>query len=375
MIRLQTVLILLLAALLAVGCGDDSISPTIEEQPFEPAAPVNPQPAGDRLLGVTVSASENGFPADFAEARTAGTQFSEVFLAWNTVETAEGVYEDPEGIIASTAFYAAEGHKVLLVLAPLDTAGPLLPAYLADENWDARTLGFAFNDFVDWVLASLPESLEVVGISIGNEVNLGVPADEQTAFLDFLDVAVSHVQTALPDTPVGAKTTVADGLFGSSAGFVRAVNEITDVVMLNYYLLDNQFQVRPTFNVHNEFSAIAGEFSGREVWFTEVGFPSGNEHCGSSEDKQAAFFHEVFTAWDNNLATFKLLNINWLNDASAAQVAAWAQYYGSSQPGFLEFLGTLGVRTHAGEDKNAWLQIKAETGARGWSSASLPINR
>ncbi len=256
--------------------------------------------------------------------------------------------------------------SVLLVFKVIDTVGTTLPDYLAGTAWNIRSLADAFNNMADWVIAQLPAGLHIAGVAIGNEVNYVLEGNEWAEYGEFFTVTAGHLQTIEPSLKVGIKTTVTDGLFGVTRNNILALNELTDVVMLNYYLQDGQYQVRPSLLVHNDFTAIAGEFPGREIWLTEVGYQSGSEFCLSTEDKQAAFYHELFTAWDTHKYFFKYLMVNWLNDASPAQILEWEEYYGSSDPAFLEYLGTLGLRTHAGENKNAWTQLLAETEPRDW---------
>jgi len=356
----------LLFILLATGCSTDSTTPETPEQPYEPTTPVNPQPAENRLFGITVSESTNGFQEDFAVAQQAGIQVAELSLAWDAVEIADGVYQDPDGLLAATAFYAANNIKLMLTFAVINTNQRTTPDHLDQYDWNASELIEAFNNMTDFVLAELPDDVVVVGVSIGNEVDLFLTIDEWTPYGEFVAAARTHLHVDNAQLNVGVKTTVYGGLFGLTGPFIRALNEHTDVVMLNYYLMDQYFEVHAPLTVHNDFTLISGNFPGREIWLTEVGYQSGEEFCSSSEDQQASFYHEVFIAWDFHRYFFAYLMVDWLNDASEAQLAEWEAYYGSSDPAFLEYLGTLGLRTNAGEDKNAWLQLLAETAPRGW---------
>lgn len=359
-------LLLLVSALTVVGCSSDSSSPENPEQPFEPIAAVNPMPAGDRLFGIVVSESSNGFLEDFEVASQAGVQVIELPLSWDAVEVAEGVYEDPDGVLAAMDFYEANGISVMLTFAVINTVGRTTPDYLDANAWDSPELMASFNNLTDWVFAQLPENLDVVGVAVGNEVNYVLADDEWVPYTTFFEGAQDHLHTINADLKVGVKTTVIDGLFGLTGSRIKALNEHSDVVMLNYYLQDNHFQVQAPIQVHGDFFNIGAEFPYREIWMTEVGYQSGSEYCLSSEDQQAAFFHELFTAWDRHKDFFKYLMIDWLHDASEEQLDQWQVYYGLQDPGFREFLGTLGLRTNGGEEKNAWLQLKAETGPRGW---------
>ena len=60
------------------------------------------------------------------------------------------------------------------------------------------------------------------------------------------------------------------------------------------------------------------------------------------------------------------MNFIWLHDISTAEVNTYKQYYGVNARGFGEYLGTLGLRTHNGEDKQAFKTLQQEAKVRGW---------
>ena len=74
----------------------------------------------------------------------------------------------------------------------------------------------------------------------------------------------------------------------------------------------------------------------------------------------------MFSAWDDHRDVITLVLVDWLHDVTGEQVAEWTEYYGLSDPGFVEFLSTLGLRNYNHTDKYAWQQVLAETEARGW---------
>ncbi len=368
----QFVVVLGLAILVCggmVGCSDDS-GPTDppQEQPFDPTPPVNPQDKGDRLFGIAVSEGEEGFQAAFPLALQAGLQVVELPLTWDSIETAPGVYQDPNAWLAATSFYGVHNVQVMLSMAVINTVTSTVPDHLAAYDWDAPELILAFNNLMDWVMSALPQGVTVAGLAIGNEVNHVLTETTWDAYETFYEATGDHFRTQHPGIPVGVKCTVFGGVFGFDENRIKSLNEHSDVIMLNYYQQDSAFVVFAPSQVHNHFTRMTQDFQGRTIWLTEVGYQSGSEHCGSSEAMQAIFFHELFTAWDQRRFQITYLMINWLHDQSPAIIAQWEDYYGSSDPGFVEYLSTLGLRTHEGQDKDAWLQLLAETGARGWAA-------
>ncbi len=366
MLKQVSAILMMAALLIFTSCSSDSSSPEFEEHPFEPIAPVNPQPKQDRMFGITVSESSNGFNADFAVAQQAGIQTAELALLWDTVETSEGVYQDPNGVLAAMTFYEANDISLMLTFAVINTVQRTTPDYLDGYAWDAPELIAAFNSMVSWVFEQLPENLNVVGVSIGNEVNYVLQNEEWAPYGTFFQAGANHLHSIDTTLKVGVKITVRDGLFGTSVGYIKQLNQLTDVVMLNFYMMNSSFEVLDPNQVYDDFTIMVNNFPGREIWLTEVGYQSGTEHCLSSETRQAAFYHGMFTAWDYHRHEIQYVMIDWLNDASDQQLAEWEQYYQSSSPAFLEYLGTLGLRTSAGEDKDAWIQLLAEANARGW---------
>jgi hypothetical protein len=355
-----------LVCLTAIGGCDEAPEPSASTEPYEIVAPANPQPKGDRLFGINVAESQRGFGPSFHVARQAGIQLVELNIPWNAIEPAEGQYQDPWGVLAAIPFYGQNDVQVLFSLAVINTVESTVPEYLRGRAWDSPETIAAFNRMADWFLANVPADVTVPGLAIGNEVDLFLSAAQWGPYRRFFQAAAEHVRQKRPDMPVGVKTTVMEGALGRWANQVQTINQHADVVMLNYYPQGPGFRVLPPDGVGRHFDQIARLFEGRRIWLTEVGYQSGSEYCGSSETKQAQFYHHLFAAWDRHRDQIGLLLIDWLHDQSPEKIAEFTQYYGSSAPAFVEFLSTLGLRHYNHTDKAAWPQVVAEAKARGW---------
>jgi hypothetical protein len=353
---------IVLASILIFGCLGDNP----ESTDFEVFAPENPAMAVDRLFGINISESAKGFADDFKVARQAGIQVVELNIPWDYLESNQGSYSDPDGLLPATDFYGANNIQVAFSIAVVDTVADRRPAYLRGNAFNDAEVVEAFKNLLNWFMGQVPATVTVPGISIGNEIDLFLDATTWPAYTQFFQQIADYIRVQWPGIKVGVKTTVMQGVFGDGLSRIQEINRFSDVVMLTYYPQNDQFQVLEPGIVHDHLQLIEAAFLWQDIWLMEVGYPSGSSHCNSSEIQQALFFHQFFTAWDDRRSYIRLAIIDWLNDQGPGKIEEWQTYYGSSDPGFVEYLSTLGLRDHNGTDKYAWLQIIAETSVRGW---------
>ncbi|MEN8207925.1 MAG: hypothetical protein ABFR50_01615 [Candidatus Fermentibacteria bacterium] len=356
--------ITIMVLLLLSACGDESTAP---EEGYEVLPPESPQPSGERLFGIGLTESEDGFTSSFNTGMQAGIEIIELTIPWDSIEVTEGVYQDPMGgVFEAIGFFGYYDIDVMLSLAVVNTVHSTVPNYLQNSDWDSPEMIQAFNNLVDWVLAEISPAVTIISISIGNEADLYLSGNAWEDYIQFVAATSDYIRSSYPGVSLGVKNTVTNGVLGEDLLHVQQVNQYTDVVMLTYYPQNSVFQVPDPEIVHSHLQQIVSSFPGREIWLNEVGYQSGSEYCGSTQTRQAEFYHEFFTAWDTNRQSIRLVLIDWLHDISSEQLAEMEEYYGISDPGFLEYLATLGLLYHDGTEKYAWLQVLEETGARGW---------
>ncbi len=355
---------ILITSAIFISCDKDDDNDPNEN--FELLIPINPQDKADRLFGINMSESQYGFTASFEKAKEANIQVVELNIPWNQIETAEGVYTDPDGNLAATAFYGNENIKVGFSIALINTVAWEIPEYL--EGVDITSVQFvnAFKNMIDWFLENVPENVEIPYLSIGNEVDLVLEGNtDWNDYTSFYQQVATYIQTNYPNIPVGVKTTVMSGVFKSELAKIQAINQYSDIVMLNYYPQNDNFEVLDPEIVYTHFGQLVSYFPDKDIWMTEVGYQSGSKYCNSSEAKQAEFYHHLFTAWDLYKDNIKLILIDWLHDQSPALIEEWKDYYGDD-PALVEYLSTLGICNHDGTDKYSFGQIKTEAKARNW---------
>lgn len=337
-----------------------------QPRPYVPLVPSTLVERGYRQFGLNISDSTQGFDADFAAAQQTGMQLVALNLSWDDIEPTQGAYRDPDGIFQAISFYGTYDISVMLYLSVIDTVRRTTPDHLDALPFDSPTLIHAFGDLLDFVFASIPENVGVPGIAIGNEVDLYLSGQAWDEYISFFAAASDLVRTKAPGVKVGVTTTAMNTVFGSELAEALELNQFSDVIMLNLYPQNRANQVFPPDWIHQGFSLMSAAYPLKPIWLTEIGYQSGGQDCQSSELKQALFYHEFFQAWDQYPSHFPLVIVNWLNDPSQITIDQWAAYYGSSDPAFLEYLATLGLRHHDGTEKPAFPQLVTETMIRGW---------
>ena len=354
---------LLVLSFTSVSCEEEDPQPDNND---EILTPENPQAKGDRLYGINMSEGQYGFETSYEKAKNARIQVLELNIPWNQIETAEGIYTDPWGVLAATSVYGNDNIKVGFSIAVINTVAWEIPDYLNGVDITSVQFVDAFNNMIDWFMENVPDHVEIPYLSIGNEVDLVLDGDaEWSDYIYFYQEAANHIHTNYPGINVGVKTTVMEGVFKDELSKVQDINQYSDLVLLNYYPQNEHFEVLSPEIVESHFEDIVSYFPQKEIWITELGYQSGSEYCNSSEAKQAEFYHHLFTAWDTHKDHIKFILINWLHDQSPATIEEWKDYYGDD-PALVEYLSTLGLINYDGSEKYAWGQLKEELNTRGW---------
>lgn len=326
-----------------------------------------PLPRGDRLLSIDVNqASDGDYDSAFQLALQAGAQAVSLSLPWDALETAPGQYgPDPDYLTIANAYYPASDTPLVLTLAPIDTNQLRLPADLSHLAFDDPRLIDRFNRMLADSFSRLPET-QLIVLAIGNEIDayLGGDPGMCAAYEEFFAATSSYARSLRPGLQVGTKAT-SGGLLGSSRRCLEAINRHSDAILATYYPLKGDFSVRPPSSAYQDFAALASLASGKPVYLLEVGYPS-SRILGSSDALQAEFVREVFRAWDAQAGQIRLVNFTWLHDISDEALAGFLDYYGLDSRRFAEFLGSLGLRSHDGRPKLAFLALEQEGAARGW---------
>ncbi len=380
------------AAIVAlVGCGSTSASPSpgadagldatldgaIDASNEAGDAAEDVRPRLGRTLGLDINAAEDGnYITSFNLARDAGVQAVNLTIDWSRVETvsdagpdggdAGGVMDfDPNLHIANLVFPGAA--KVSLAFRAVDTTGPSLPSDLAGRPLDDAQVRQRYDAAQDYVFGQIPD-LTLTMYVIGNELDLALGTDSAkwAAYRTFFDGAAAHARTLKPGVKVGSVFTLAGAL--AHPELVTPTLANADFLGLTYYPLRADFSVRPPTDVRADLDSLVALYPSVPIFFREAGYPSGAD-VASSAEQQAAFVTELFRAWDAHAERIPIMTLFTMNEYSPQAIASLAKYYGSSDPKFLAYLGTLGLRTYApgsGANKPAWDALAHAAHARGW---------
>lgn len=323
-----------------------------------------PEKRGNRLLGIGITEGTIGFDKAFAIAESVGVKAVELPIFWDEIETEKGKYVEGWLTIADQ-FFSNTGVKLSLSLNPIDTNNLRLPKDLRDKPFNDPEVIERYKSLVDFAARKVTHS-DIFFVSIGNEIDvyLGSSAQKWQEYTEFFNAVAPYVREKFPEAVVGSKMTY-DGILnlGDKA---RRLNKSADVVLATYYPFEKGgFIVRDPKVVHDDFKSMVNLYPDKKIFFAEIGYPSGylNE---SSEKKQADFIRETFVAWDTYADKIPYLDFMWLHDQSPESVADLVKYYGLNNKSFGSFIGTLGLRTYEGKDKEAFVQFNTEIQKRGW---------
>lgn len=335
----------------------------------EPRAKPQMVPKGTRTLGISVNAAEdNNYDTAFQIAKSVGMEAVSLSVNWDQVETAPGVYGmTPNFLAIANTYYSATHTKIDLVLRPIDTNGKHVPRDLQNTAFDDPVMIARFQRVVDYVFSQLPH-VQLNFLSIGNEIDLGIGGDAMLwrQYEVFYRTVKAYVHAVKPGLRVGTTATLY-GLSQSARAQLARINRVSDIVIVTYYPLHEDFSVKDPAVMRGEIESLLALYPRKPVYFVEIGYPA-SPLLGSSQAQQRTFIDEVFQIWDAHSKRIPYLSFTWLTDISSAQVDELVKYYGLDDERFKAYLLSLGLRTHShsGKDKPAFKALRRATQKRGW---------
>lgn len=328
-------------------------------------AQINP---ASNFIGLDIStpAQNASFTYDSCFALGANLGMSRVgmYQNWTAIETAPLTYNLAIMDIAN-AYYPAYHMAVDLTIAPIHTNNLEVPADLKGLVFDSPVMIARFNTLLDSIKAHLPK-LILSSLVVGSEhdVYLGTNPALWTQYTNFYKAVSAHARTLWPSLKVATELTF-NGITTQNTR-VQSLNETSDYIGVSYYPLNPDFTVKPISSVPTDFAQLISLYPAKPICFYQYGFPS-SATCNSSEALQAEFIAQTFRTWDTHASHVRMIDFTWLHDLDTALVHYYRDYYGLSDPIFLEYLRSLGLRTWNGTNKKAFLQLQCEAKQRGYN--------
>ncbi|MBN4059211.1 hypothetical protein JYT22_01005 [Endomicrobium sp. AH-315-J14] len=320
-------------------------------------------PAEERRFGIEVDQPE-GFDhgIEIEKAKATGSSVIPLTLAWVVLEPTKGE-RDLSTLSFAMDYYRDRDLTVLLSIPTINTVAKLLPTNLKNLPINNTKVLARFANLLDDVLAI--SELELTHLVIGNEVNVYLGDKSQAewdAFETFVSAGTSHVNETRPEIEVGISVTFG----GLAEPRLAALTASTDAHFITYYYIGNDFGGVPADNVEADLATMATFADGKPLILKEFGYPTG-EATGGSEQGQADFIRESFTAWDKHAKTLTMVMFSLMFDHVYEDCEKTAAYYGfPDDEAFIQFLCTLGLRTVDDKAKPAWDELAAQASARGF---------
>lgn len=334
---------------------------------------VTSTPKGKRLMGMDLldETPSSDFSNNFTLAQEVGIDFIGVHLQWTTLEPQPMTYEDPSGaLVLFNDFIEANDLKFSLTLRPIDLTGKTVPEDLETTRFNDPELIARFKAVIDFVFTKI-DYKRLTSLQVGNEIDGYDYSNEHPDFWSdygaFLWEINSYADANYPGLKVGFTATHKGLTHGSlsNAGIFTALASVVDVLGVTYYPIDADYKVEAPETAAADLASLVAAYKDIPIYLQEVGYPSASANA-SSEEMQAQFVCQFFQAWDTYSAEIPLVSWVRLHDASLDGAKQLAGPYGLTEDGFIEFLRTLGLRTHNGQDKAAFTMLKEQAQNRRW---------
>jgi hypothetical protein len=313
--------------------------------------------AGTPLIGLEVNvpagAGQSEYVKWYERAYRAGSRHIQASPIWSDVEKRPGSYDFSS---VDPVFQVAEQYSQPLYLnfRVIDTNNLALPRHLNRRPFDDPEVISAFHRMVQAVAARTTSPGLVKWVSLGNEVDAYLLEHRSSipAYAKFVRTVADKVRQVFPSAGITVNFTYS-GL-GELRGALLPVAELCDFYSFSYYPLNADFSFRDPSTTASEINRMVDSAGGRQVFFQEIGYPSGTR-LNSSEQKQAQFMEQVFKVLQQRKDRILGASIVWMCDLDERTVQQLTGYYRlRDNDNFREYLSTIGLFDRQGKPKQAW---------------------
>lgn len=311
-------------------------------------------PSATRLglsLNVPAGGGEEDFLYAMREQIRMGLDGGAISLKWDEYEA-----QGPKSFEDAVGGLKFMGQEAIVTIATLDTIKRRLPADLTEKKWNDPEVLRRWEAFLRGLTPKLGP--RVKWLSLGNEVDgyLASKPEEVEAYRRFLSAGRKVVKSLRPELQVGV--TVMSTASTDNPDLARRLQEGMDVAVMTYYPLDD-LKVRDPLSVSKDLDRMVALAAGKPLVFQEIGYPA-SERVESSPSLQEKFVRAVFAKLDTLGDKVPLAVYFLQSDFTPDLLKALEGYYGVSDPRFLAFLGSLGLKDSSGKARPAWTAFQEE---------------
>ncbi|MEO1718300.1 MAG: hypothetical protein AAFR76_14460 [Planctomycetota bacterium] len=259
------------------------------------------------------------------------------------------------------------GLQVYFTLQSVDTTALRLPAVLMDPTNPRRLrpdLSFDSPEVIGHLTALLDELVPLLAqrggfaLSLANEVDiyLSINPDQTLPLAVFAEFGRVHGKSLEPDMRFGVTLT---HKAMANPDLTLLMMSVSDAAIFTYYPLDGNVENPAVIDF--DFDSMEAFAGGRPIILQEAGVPGAPADgspsvIGASDELQRQWVEAVYREVRERES---IRFVSWLHlaDWPADVIDFFQQYYGLSEPDFVEFLSGLGLMTDQGVARPALREL------------------
>lgn len=313
------------------------------------------------------------YDSSFVIGQNLGMSEVGLFINWTMLETAPNTFNFSILDIANS-YYPAHSMPLDINLNPINTNRLEVPSDLNSIAFDNPIFINRYKILLDSVKVHIP-NVTISSLIIGSEIGayLGNDSTKWAQYTVFYDSVSAYAKTLWTGLKIAVELQFTDFIYYNS--YAQKINTNSDYIGVSYYPTWGNFTVKPPYIVAFDMDTLVNLYPTKPICFYQFGYPS-SPTCNSSDSLQAEFIKQTFLYWDYYATHIRLIDFTWITDLDTAAVNYYGTYYGSTDPIFLEFLRTIGLRKWNGNgiDKPALNELRCQAKQRGYNSLPISCN-